>query len=121
MNLIDKLNEKEKAKTEEYSILYWKPEPGGIIEGVVEEVGETITENGDAEYVQIATDDGKKFMVFQNSVLKKLIEAEDVTIGDRIAIKFIGLTQSKKSKRKYKDYILVKEDSEESDNPPAEK
>jgi hypothetical protein len=57
-------------------------------------------------------------MVFLNSILKKLVEAEDVKVDDRIAIKFLGLTQSKKSKRKFKDYILVKDDS--LDNEPTE-
>ncbi len=113
-NLIDKIKEKEQERQKEFSVLFWKPEPGQIVEGVVEEIGNTITEHGDAEYVQIATDEGKKFMVFLNSVLHKLMEAEEVKVGDRIAIKYAGLVESKKSKRKFKDFILVKEGSSDS-------
>lgn len=113
MSLMDKLKEKEQERNKEYSILFWKPQEGEIIEGTIEEIGETITEYGDSEYVQIPTDDQKKYMVFINSVLKKLVEAEDVKVGDRVAIKYLGLSQSKKTKRKYKDYILVKDDPTE--------
>ena len=110
MSLVEKIKEKEAEKNKGYNVLFWRPEPGEIIEGEVIEMGETITENGDAEYVQICADDGKKFMVFINSVLQKLILSEDVKVGDRIAIKFLGLVKSKKSKHKFKDYILVKDD-----------
>ncbi|MEW6741020.1 MAG: hypothetical protein AB1325_14105 [Nitrospirota bacterium] len=113
-SLIDKLKEKEQGRNKEYSVLFWKPEPDEIVEGIVEEMGETITPNGDAEYVQIMTDEGKKFMVFVNSILQKLIVQEDVKVGDRIAIKFLGLVQAKKTNRKFKDYVLVKDDSEEN-------
>lgn len=119
-SLIDKLNEKEKARTEGYSVLYWKPQEGEAIEGIVEEMGTTITENGDAEYVQIQTDEGKKYMIFVNSVLHKLLEVEDVKTGDRIAVKYLGLVQSKKTKRKYKDYVLAKADDSETDQPEPE-
>ncbi|MFZ6007212.1 MAG: hypothetical protein ACOYU2_06105 [Nitrospirota bacterium] len=113
MSLIDKIKEKEQERNKEYSVLFWKPEPDEIIEGIVEEMGETITPNGDAEFIQIQTDEGKKIMVFINSILQKLIVQEDVKTGDRIAIKYLGLVQSKKTNRKYKDYILVKDDSAE--------
>lgn len=113
MSLINKIKEKEEEKNKGYDVLFWKPMEGEIIEGEVIEMGETITENGDAEYIQILTEDGKKFMVFVNSVLRKLIVAEDVKIGDRIAIKYLGLVKSKKSKHKFKDYILVKDDPSE--------
>jgi len=116
MSLAEKIKEKEAEKNKGYDVLFWRPEEGEILEGVVTEMGETITENGDAEYLQLSTDDGKKFMVFINSVLHRLIEQEDVKTGDRIAVKFLGLVQSKKTKRKFKDYILVKDDSIEN-NP----
>jgi hypothetical protein len=111
MSLADKIKEKEQERNKEYDILFWKPVEGDVLMGTVEEMGSTITEHGDSEYIQIQTDEQKKFMVFLNSVLQKLVEQEDVKTGDRIAIKFLGLVQSRKFKtKKYKDYILVKDD-----------
>lgn len=115
MSLLEKIKEKEAEKNKGYDVLFWRPEEGEILEGVVTEMGETITEFGDAEYLQLLTDNGKKFMVFLNSALHRLIEAEDVKTGDRIAIKYLGLVQSKKTKRKFKDYILVKDDGREGE------
>lgn len=116
MSLKDKLAEKEKERDQGYEVAFWKPQEGEILEGVVTEFGETITEFGDAEYAQVETE-GKKYMVFLNFGLKKQVDAEGVKEGDRVAIKFLGLVQSKKSKRKFKDYLLVKEDA---DNPTEE-
>jgi len=113
-SLLEKIAEKEQAKNAEYEIQFWRPEPGEIIEGRVTEMGETITENGDAEYFQIEAK-GRKFLVFVNAVLHRLLEEEDVQTGDRIAVKFLGLVQSKKSDRKYKDYILVKDNASVSE------
>ncbi len=114
MNLMDKLKEKENERQKGYDILFWRPNENEVIEGTVVEMGETITENGDAEYLQMETGNGEtgtgKFMIFINSVLRQMIVAEDVKVGDHIAIKFLGLVQSKKTKRKYKDYVLVKDE-----------
>ena len=110
-SLVDKIKEKEQERNKEYETQFWKPAEGEILEGVVTEMGDTITEHGDAEYLDIETDGGKKFTVFINSVLRKLIAGEDVKVDDRIAIKYLGLVQSKKSNRKFKDYILVKEEN----------
>lgn len=105
--LMEKLREKEQKMT--YSTTYWRPSEGDVIEGVVTDRGETITENGDAEYIQIDTEKGR-FMVFLNSVLRHQLEAEGVQKGDTIAIKFLGLVQSKRSRRKYKKYLVAKGD-----------
>ncbi len=115
MSLMDKLKEKEEEKNAGYDVLFWKPEPGEVIEGAVTEMGETITEYGDAEYLQVETEDGKKFMVFLNSVLRKQTVAEDVKVGDRVAIKYLGQVQSKKKNRKFNDYVLVKDEPSESE------
>jgi hypothetical protein len=121
MKLAEKLKEKKKAAEKEYDVLFWKPEPGEIIEGVVEEIGTTITGFGDSDYIQIQTEDDRKFMVFCNGVLKRLLDEEDVKVDDYIAIEFKGYVQSKKSKnRKFKDYVLVKADDSETDNPDSD-
>jgi hypothetical protein len=81
-------------------------------------MGTTITQFGDSDYVQIATEAGK-VMVFANGLLKRLLDEEQVEVGDVIAIKFVGYSQSKKHKnKKFKNYILVKDDS--SDEPETE-
>jgi len=111
---MEKLKEKEEQRNKEYETQFWKPTEGEILEGKVVEMGDTITEYGDAEYLDIETADGKKYTVFLNSVLRKLVVEEDVKVDDHIAIKYLGLMQSKKKNRKFKDYVLVKDDSEKS-------
>jgi DNA helicase TIP49 (TBP-interacting protein) len=121
MSLLDKLKEKESEIEKGYDVLFWKPEPGEIIEGVVGEIGTTITGFGDSDYIQIQTEDDKKYMIFCNGYLKRLLEEEEVQEGDFIAIKFAGYVQSKKYKtRKFKSYILVKADDSETDNPDSD-
>jgi hypothetical protein len=106
--LLEKLKEKE--KTNNYAVKYWKPNPGDVIEGTVDDIGTTITSMGDSNYIQIIDSSGEKHLIFLNSVLKRLANEEDVQKGDRIAIKFTGLVESKKYKnRRFKNYILVKE------------
>jgi hypothetical protein len=120
MKLADKLKEKKKAAEKEYDILFWKPQEGETIEGIVREIGTTITGFGDSDYIQIETDKGK-YMIFCNGVLKRLLDEEDVKVSDYIAIEFAGYVQSKKAKnRKFKDYVLVKADDAESDNPDSD-
>jgi DNA-directed RNA polymerase subunit E'/Rpb7 len=121
MKLAEKLAEKKKAAEKEYDVLFWKPSEGETIEGKVTEIGQTITGFGDSDYIQIQTEDQKKYMIFCNGVLKRLLDEEDVKVDDYIAIEFVGYVQSKKSKnRKFKDYVLVKADDAESDNPDSD-
>ncbi|MBF0558847.1 MAG: hypothetical protein HQL08_08710 [Nitrospirae bacterium] len=115
-SLIDKLKQKEAEKNKDYEVKFWKPEAGEILEGKVTDMGNTITREGDAEFMQIEIGTGK-FMVFVNSVLSRLMEDEGVQIGDTVAVKFLGLIESNKNKkRKFKDYVLVKADTADSDN-----
>lgn len=109
MSLTDKLKEKEQENVKEFSTIFWKPKEGEVLEGKVEKIGQTITEFGDKNYLELVTDEGKKFTVFINAVLERLIEKEGVKKGDRVAIKYKGLGLSKKTKREFKDYILVKD------------
>lgn len=110
--LLEKLKEKEQERQNhsDYSVIIWKPEKGEVLEGTVDEIGHTITDYGDADFISLTTDDEQKYMIFLNSVLSRLVDEEDVRPGDRIAIKYIGMKQSKKSNKKYKDYLLVKDD-----------
>ncbi len=105
-NLMEKLNEKEKYR--QGASNSWRPEPGEAVEGIVEKIGDTITEFGDQSYVELATGMGK-VVVWLNSILQEQVDKEDVKRGDRIAVKFIGFKNTKKGNRKYKDYVLVKE------------
>jgi DNA helicase TIP49 (TBP-interacting protein) len=106
-SLTEKLKEK-KQQTKQYEIEYWKPAEGDILEGEVQDIGQTITTYGDSDYIQVLTPDGKKVLAFCNGILKRLLDEENVQIGDVIAIEFLGLAESKKNpKRKFKDYILV--------------
>jgi DNA helicase TIP49 (TBP-interacting protein) len=112
VKLADKLQEKKREQEKEYDVLFWKPQEGDVIEGAVAEIGTTITSHGDSDYVQIQTEDDKKYMIFCNGYLKRLLEEESVQKGDYIAIEFTGYVQSKKYKtRKFKSYVLVKDDS----------
>lgn len=113
MKLSEKLREKEKEQDKVYDVLYWKPSEGDVLEGTVTDIGTTITAHGDSDFVQVETDEKKKFMVFCNGLLKRLLDEEEVKKGDYIAIRFKGFVQSKKSKTKrYRNYILVKDDPE---------
>jgi DNA helicase TIP49 (TBP-interacting protein) len=121
MKLADKLKEKKREQEKEYDVIFWKPTEGEIIEGTVEDIGTTITEHGDSDYVQIETEDGKKYMIFVNGYLKRLLEEEEVEKGDYIAIEFTGYVQSKKYKtRKFKSYVLVKAEDAEADTPDSD-
>lgn len=108
MSLLDKLAEKEKAK--QFDSVFCKLQPGDIVHGEVTDMGSTITQYGESEYIEIKGEDGQKTTVFLNTVLKKQVEEETVKVGNIVAIKFLGEVQSKKNVRKsYKDFVLVKE------------
>ncbi len=101
---------KEKKQRQGY---VWHPEVGEILEGKVSEMGDTITANGDAKYAHMETETGK-ITVFLNSVLQKQFEEEKVDEGDTIAIEFLGMVMSQKGKREYKNFCVVKADSDEA-------
>ncbi len=113
MSLIEKLEQKEKEQ--KFSTIFWKPQPGEILEGIIRSRSETITIYGEQECINIETDDGAGvYIVFLSSLLKDLIDAEGAQEGDRIAIKFVGVKTSKKNKKKtYKDYVVVVEKGDE--------
>ncbi len=118
-DLIAKLKEKEQEKGKKS--IFWRPNPGDILEGRVLAIGSTITSFGDGDYVELETTDGQKITIWLNSILKKLVEQEDVSEGDRVAIKFVGVvTSSKNKKRAYKDYVLVKDTEATEDAPETE-
>jgi hypothetical protein len=48
--------------------------------------------------------------VYVNKILGDQIDAEAVGKGDRIAIKFLGLEKSKRGNKRYKNYLLAKDD-----------
>ena len=110
------LTEKLKAKKEAgANSAFWKPNEGDVLEGEVILIGTTITENGDAKYCDIQTETGK-LSVFINSVLEKQFAQEGVEEGDTIAIEYLGKVKSKKGKREYKNYVVVKGDSTDSNS-----
>ncbi len=103
--LTDKLQEKKQKQT-----CVWHPAAAGeVTEGKVVLIGETITANGDAKFAEIETATGK-MTVFLSSVLQKQFDMEKVEEGDTIAIEFMGEVKSSKSKRVYKNYVVVKGD-----------
>lgn len=104
------LTEKLKAKKQAISdSLFWHPEEGDVLEGEVVKRGTTITREGEAEFVEIASEDGKVVTVFMNSVLVKEFEKEKVEEGDIIAVEYLGKVKSQKSQREYKNFIVVKD------------
>ncbi|MFN3481042.1 MAG: hypothetical protein ACK415_11770 [Thermodesulfovibrionales bacterium] len=108
MSLIEKIEEKEKAKQSKFQTVFWKPQPGEVLEGTIAKRGETITSYGEQEYVDIAADDGTTYTVFLTSFLKTLLDAEGAEEGDRVAIKFLGIKTSAKNKKKtYKDWVVA--------------
>jgi len=97
--------EKEKAKTKDHQI--WEPKEGEILKGKVIKLGKTITSFGEKEYLEIQTREGQVWTVFVTAVLKDRLEEEKVKEGDTIAIKFLGLKKSKKSRKSYKDFVVA--------------
>jgi len=116
--VMEKLKAKEQAKGQSQGRQIWKPAEGEILEGVVTEHATTITPFGEAEYLDIRDNKGQVWTVYVNKILGDQIDAEVVSKGDRIAIKFLGLEKSKRGNKKYKNYLLAKDDlpSTEDDN-----
>jgi len=111
--LTDKLAAKKAGQGET-----WKPETiGDILEGKVIELGDTITEYGEAKYAHLETENGK-VTVWLNSVLQQQFTDEKVEEGDVIAIEYTGMTKSKNGKRAYKSFVVVK-DSEDDNSGEA--
>lgn len=105
-NLNQKIEDKMKERETKVGNS-WRPEEGEVLEGVVEKLGDTITDFGDQSFLEISTGLGK-YTVWLNPILQEQVEAEEVGKGDHIAIKFLGLKKSKKGNRQYKDFVLVK-------------
>jgi len=108
--LMEKLKAKEQAKEQSQGRQIWKPAEGEILEGVVTEHATTITPFGEAEYCDIKEDDGKVWTIYPNKILAAQFEAEFVQKGTRVLIKFMGLKNSKKGSRRYKDYLVIVDD-----------
>src|SRR5271157_3116912 len=114
-NSMSALTEKLKAKKQALNdSAFWHPEEGDTLEGEVVKRGTTITREGEAEFAEIATEDGKIVTIFLNSVLLKEFEKEKIEEGDTIAIEYLGKVKSRKSQREYKNFIAVKDDSGQS-------
>lgn len=111
MSLIQLIAQKEQERGEhgDFEYKFWKPNPGEIIQGVVDKMGSTITDYGESDYIELDTCNDGKFTIFLNQILVRQVEEEKVTRGDTIGIKYLGLVKSKKSSREYKDYVLVKD------------
>jgi hypothetical protein len=108
--LTEKLQTKEQSRKQSQGRQIWKPNEGEILEGVVIEHATTITPFGEAEYIDIRDDKGQIWTVYVNKILGDQIDAEAVGKGDRIAIKFLGLEKSKRGNKRYKNYLLAKDD-----------
>jgi len=113
--LTEKLREKQAGQAKNGRQV-WKPEEGEILEGVVTQMGSTITQFGDAEYLDIKDDQGHVWTVFLSKVLKTKIDEELVEEGDRVAIEFLGLKKAAKGTKKYKDYLVVCEKNPAADD-----
>lgn len=112
------LTEKLAAKKQKQSDT-WKPETvGDTLEGKVLEIGDTITEYGDARYAHIETANSK-VTVWLNSVLQQQFEDEKVQEGDVIAIEYTGQTKSKNGKRVYKSFVVVKDTEDDNSGEVA--
>ncbi len=98
-DLLVKLEQKEKQEEGGY----WKPEPGEVLIGKVAD----IAVNGDAQFAEIETDDGRT-SVFLNFSLTRGFEEEKVETGDVVAIKYQGLFKSKSTQRQFKKYVVCK-------------
>lgn len=106
----------EKLKVKKQAIndaAFWHPEEGDVLEGELVKKGTTITREGEAEFAEIATEEGKIVTVFLNSVLIKEFDKEKVEEGDTIAIEYLGKVKSQKSQREYKNFIVVKDDNDQ--------
>ena len=111
MSLDQKLKEKEQERQKNRTI--WKPEKEGeILEGKVTQLGRTITPFGEADFCEIMTSEGQVWTVFLNVVLADRFHEENVQKGDTIAIKFAGMKKSKKGKKTYRDFIVVKDSTD---------
>jgi len=107
---MENLNQKIEAKMKQRETKIgnsWRPEEGEILEGVVEKLGDSITIYGDQSFLEVTTGLGK-VTVWLNSILQEQVEEEEISKGDHIAIKYLGLKKSKKGDRQWKDFIVVK-------------
>ena len=110
------LTEKLKAKKQAINdAAFWHPEEGDVLEGEIVKRGTTITREGEAEFAEIATEEGKIVTVFLNSVLIKEFDKEKVEEGDTIAIEYLGKVKSQKSQREYKNFIVVKDNNDQTE------
>src|SRR5271157_5808955 len=113
-NSMSALTEKLKAKKQAINdSAFWHPEEGDVLEGEVVKRGTTITREGEAEFAEISTEEGKILTVFLNSVLIKEFDKEKIEEGDTIAIEYLGKVKSQKSQREYKNFIAVKDDNDQ--------
>ncbi len=106
----------EKLKVKKQAIndaAFWHPEEGDVLEGELVKRGTTITREGEAEFAEIAAEEGKIVTVFLNSVLIKEFDKEKVEEGDTIAIEYLGKVKSQKSQREYKNFIVVKDNNDQ--------
>lgn len=101
MSLIEKLKAKKAERTiKENFYLSWRPNEGEIIEGVVKDLGKTITDFGEQNYLTLETTDGKVFTVWLNKILQEQAEKEGVQVGDKIALNIWEKSKAQKIKRK---------------------
>lgn len=116
MTLAEKIEQKEKERQTRFQTIFWKPQPGEVLEGTVRALGTTITTYGEQEYADVETADGTVYTVFLTRLLQDLFDAEGISEGDRIAIKFVGIKASAKNKNKtYKDFVVVKDEGGETE------
>lgn len=88
----------------------WKPEPGDVIKGVVEDLSLAYSEYGNYPVVTIRTDDGSVAVhAFHQTLRGKLEELQPVK-GDTIGVKYYGEVKPEGAKRSYHKY-RVKSDT----------
>lgn len=82
----------------------WRPEPGDVVIGVVDEVTSREGDYGPYPLIVIEQEDGELVAVHAfHTVLKNEIEAQAPSVGDEIGVKYLGTQEPKGGLKKGQD------------------
>jgi excisionase family DNA binding protein len=90
----------------------WKPKEGDAISGKILEINNVASHyGGDAYYTKIQTANNQIYTIFLNKVLLDFFSKENIHKGDTVTIKFLGLFKGTGGIKRFKNYIVTKENN----------
>ena len=87
-------------------ISWWKPAQDEVIGGRVTYLGNRETSYRESKVIEIETDEGEVFARTVNGALDSELKANDVQVGDVLALKFLGQKIAGASGRNYNTYAI---------------